>query len=97
MDLAVRDNQDRKRFEAQIEDHWAFIDYILTRDIIYLTHTEVPAQLEGRGIGSGLIEKVLKQLQQRGLKIAPLCPFVAAYIKKHPHWKELVDGRYNVG
>lgn len=59
MDLAVRDNRDRKRFEAQIEDHWAFIDYILTRDIIYLTHTEVPAELEGQGIGSGLIERVL--------------------------------------
>ena len=53
MDLNITDNKDRKRYETQIEDKTAFIDYIRTKDSIYLTHTEVPKGLEGKGVGTG--------------------------------------------
>jgi len=97
LDLKVEDNQDRKRFEARVEGNNVFIDYIRTTSLIYLTHTEVPSELEGQGIGSALVEKVLEQVRNMGLGLAPLCPFVAAYIRKNPKWKSLVDLRYNVG
>ena len=97
MDLKVRDNQDRKRFEARIDDYVVFIDYIRTTNLIYLTHTEVPSELEGQGIGSALVEQVLEKVRILGLSLAPLCPFVAGYIRKNPQWKSLVDHRYSVG
>lgn len=57
---------------------------------IYLTHTEVPPALEGKGIASQLVLKVLQDIEHKNLKLVPLCPFVAGYIQKHPEWKKLI-------
>ena len=32
--------------------------------------------------------------RNQGLEIAPLCPFIAHYIKRHPEYEELVTSRY---
>ena len=58
--------------------------------VIYLTHTEVPMELGGKGIGSQLVEKVLLDIEKKDLRLVPLCPFVAGYIQKHPDWKRIV-------
>ena len=63
---------------------------------IYLTHTEVPRELEGKGIGSQLVEKTLQDIERQGLRLVPLCPFVAAYIKKHPEWRRIVMKGINI-
>lgn len=87
----IKDNTDHKRFEYAKDGHISFIEYILTqRGTIYLTHTEVPKPLEGGGVGSELVKEVLKIVEQRHLKLVPLCPFVAAYIRRHPEWKKLL-------
>ncbi len=83
-------NEAAKRYEFHIEDQTPLIEYILTSQKIFLTHTEVPKPLEGKGIGSALIKSVLEDIDQKGLTLVPLCPFVAAYIKRHPEWKRLV-------
>ncbi|MBT8186282.1 MAG: N-acetyltransferase, partial [Croceitalea sp.] len=62
----------------------------------FLTHTEVPIGLEGRGIGSELIRQVLEDIQLKNMILVPLCPFVAGYIKKHPEWKALVLKGINI-
>ena len=36
------------------------------------------------------IEKALKDIEKQGLRLVPLCPFVAGYIHKHPEWKRIV-------
>lgn len=75
----------KKRFELQIEEETAFIEYIQTKNnVIYLTHTEVPRSLEGKGLGSLIVSKTLEYIKENGFKMAPLCPFVAAYLKRHP-------------
>ena len=96
MDLRILDNPEKKRFEAPIEGKIAFIEYIRAKDAIYLTHTEVPESLGGRGIGSALVKKVLQQIEGEGLLLAPLCPFVAGYLKKHPEWQRLLAKGYHV-
>lgn len=53
-------------------------------------HTEVPASLGGKGVGSQLAEKALADIERQGLRLVPLCPFVAGYIHKHPEWKRIV-------
>ena len=57
---------------------------------IFLTHTEVPAGLGGRGIGSQLVEKTLQDIERQQLRLVPLCPFIAGYIHKHPEWRRIV-------
>jgi predicted GNAT family acetyltransferase len=49
----------------------------------------VPKELNGRGIGSRLVRGVLDIARAEGLKVRPLCPFVAAYIDKHPEYADL--------
>jgi predicted GNAT family acetyltransferase len=76
-------NEDENQYEFHIGEYIARIEYIKTiNNEIYLTHTEVPVELEGQGIGSQLVEKVLADIKQHGLRMIPLCPFVAAYIRK---------------
>ncbi|RZS99925.1 GNAT family N-acetyltransferase [Aquimarina brevivitae] len=88
----------KKRFELKIEEQTAFIEYILTKDnVIYLTHTEVPDALEGNGVGSALVKKSLAYIKEQGYRLVPLCPFVAAYIKKHPELgKDILKEGYNI-
>lgn len=89
-------NVDEKQYEFHVGKNVPKIEYIITNNgEIYLTHTEVPISLEGQGIGSQLAEAVLKDIEQKNLRLIPLCPFVAGYIKKHPEWKRIVMKREN--
>lgn len=90
-DYELIDNKERRQYEFHIEKYTPRIEYIKSSNgEIYLTHTEVPPALNGRGIGSLLVEKSLKNIEDQGLRLVPLCPFVAAYIHKHPEWKRIV-------
>ena len=91
-----RDNEEQKRYELQYKGYTAFIDYIVAKGNIYLTHTEVPRELEGQGIGSRMVLQALVDIKKRELNLVPLCPFVAGYLKKHPAWKELVLKGINI-
>ena len=75
-------NQEENQYEFHIDDSIAKIEYIKAQNKIFLTHTEVPKELEGLGIGSSLIKKVLGDIQKQELTLVPLCPFVASYIKQ---------------
>ena len=60
-------------------------------ETLAITHTEIDPSLEGKGVGSKLVEEVLQFVEQHNLKIVPLCPFVSAYIKRHPDWNRVVS------
>ena len=94
---ALLKNEEKKRFELAVDGHVAFIEYILTnQNVMYLTHTEVPVALEGKGVGSSIVAKALNYIRSNGFTLAPLCPFVAAYLKRHPEWKEILAPGYHV-
>lgn len=95
-DLNLVNNEDSKQYEVHAGDQIAKIEYIRTRDKIYLTHTEVPVALEGKGIGSRLVKMVLEDIEQKDLTLIPLCPFVAGYIKNNPEWRKLVLKGINI-
>ncbi|CAM4346448.1 GNAT family N-acetyltransferase [Zobellia roscoffensis] len=81
----VNKQGEKGRFEIDIDGQIAFMEYMISKqNIIYLTHTEVPSSLGGQGVGSALVSKVFEFIEESGMKMAPLCPFVAAYIKRHP-------------
>ena len=90
------DNAAEKRYEFHILDHVPRIEYIKVPGKIFLTHTEVPKPLEGKGIGSAIIKAALEDIKKQDLVLVPLCPFVAGYIKKHPEWKDLVLKGINI-
>lgn len=87
---ALRNNVSRSRYEFDLGGRTACIDYVLDGDRIALTHTFVPSGYEGCGIGRQLVAAVLADLRRKGLKVVPLCSFVAVYIERHPIWRDMV-------
>jgi uncharacterized protein len=87
----VRDNPARDRFEMASGDAVAFVEYLREGgDRIVLTHAEVPEALSGQGVGSKLVRGVLDALRAEGSRIVPRCEFVAAYVGRHPEYRDLV-------
>lgn len=85
----VRDNPARQRFEIDLDGHTAYATYKRADGVLTILHTEVPKELNGRGIGSKLARGVLDSARAQGLQVKPLCPFVASYMDKHPEYADL--------
>lgn len=87
-------NESKKRFELEINGHFAFIDYKETAQRISLIHTESEPELAGTGAAAAVVEKTLHYIEESGKKLLPFCPYVFAYIRKHPEWKRIVDEKF---
>ena len=84
-DPTVLDVPEWSRFEIHVDGQLAgFAQYRSTPGLIVFTHTEIDDEFEGRGLGSALIRAALDTARQRGLAVRPDCPFVRAYIARHP-------------
>lgn len=88
--IELKNNKAANRFEMLFEKHLSVIEYEIKGDVIALLHTEVDPALEGRGAGTAIVEKTLKHIEDSGLQLLPLCPFVSAYINRHPEWERIV-------
>ena len=86
----VHDNAEQHRFELEVDGHTAYLYYRLEPGVITLVHTEVPPALGGRGVGSTLVRGALEAIRQKGLKVVATCPFVAAWMGKHPEFNDLI-------
>jgi predicted GNAT family acetyltransferase len=86
----VRHNAAGRRYELATEGGTAVAEYERRGDVVAITHTGVPRALEGRGIGSRLVKETLADIRAQGLKVLPLCSFVAAYIENHPEERDLL-------
>ena len=87
----VHDNVEKHRFEIDLGDAIAIAEYMVRPGRILFIHTEVPPSHEGRGVGTALIRAGLAYARKRGLKVAPICPFFADYIREHPEEQDLLD------
>jgi predicted GNAT family acetyltransferase len=80
----VVDNPARQRLELSVDGWTAFLAYERTHDVFTLVHTEVPTALRGRHFGEVLVRAGLDMARDQGLRIAVVCPFARAYLRKHP-------------
>jgi hypothetical protein len=85
------DNPAHHRFELRKAGEVAAIaEYQLLQHAVKFTHTEVQPRFEGQGLGSKIAKAALDEVRRRGLQAIPQCPFIAAYIGKHPAYLDLV-------
>jgi predicted GNAT family acetyltransferase len=87
---AVYQNTEQNRFELDLNGAVAAAYYDVSPGTITFTHTEVPAELNGRGIGSKLVRGALDVVRAQRLKVVAECPFVGGYIAKHPEYADLL-------
>jgi predicted GNAT family acetyltransferase len=90
MNDTVSNNPAQQRYELAVDGHVAASYYEIADGVITFVHTEVPPELGGKGIGSKLIKGELDQVRAEGLKVIAQCPFVKAYIEKHPEYTDLL-------
>jgi uncharacterized protein len=86
----IVDNRADHRFELAVDGHFAKSYYEIADGVITFMHTEVPPELGGKGIGSKLIKGALDRVRADGLKVTAQCPFVQAWIGKHPDYADLL-------
>jgi len=90
----VVDNTETHRFEIGLDGETAFAEYRLVHGAIILPHTVVPEAFEGKGVASRLAKYAMQYARDHALKVIPLCPFMAAYMTKHPETHDLVHHLY---
>lgn len=89
--VVVENNAAASRFEVRLPDGLAELRYRFRGpDTIVLIHTEVPPALEGRGIAGQLARAALEYARERKLSVVLICPFVTAYVERHPEFKDLI-------
>ena len=87
----VRDNPAELRYEILAGDELlGIIRYVKEPGTVVLVHTEIEPKAEGQGVGSRLVAGALADIESRGLRLVPVCPFVRAYIARHPEYDDLV-------
>jgi uncharacterized protein len=88
----VKNNPELRRYEIRIGGEIVGISaYVERPGRIIFTHTEVDEEREGQGLGSKLARGALDDARARGLRVTPRCPFIAAYVRRHPEFNDLVD------
>ena len=89
--IDVRNNQRELRYEAWVDGTLAGeIRYRTQPGAVVLVHTEIAPQLEGQSVASTLVQGALDDIRAHDLRVVPICPFVAAYIKRHSQYTDLI-------
>ena len=86
----VTHNESSKRFEATVDGLVSRCDYRMHGSTMMLVHTEVPPQLEGRGIGSLLVRAAFEHAKQNGMDVLPVCSYARTWAERHPEVTSLL-------
>jgi len=84
VELDIKHNAAARRFEATVDKLLARCDYRMHGNTMMLVHTEVPPQLEGRGIASMLVRAAFDHAKESGMDVLPVCSYVGAWTRRHP-------------
>ena len=89
----ISDNTSLNRYEIAVGDLVAFLTYRRRPGSVLLAHTEVPVSLRGKGLGQALAKHGLDEARQTGEHVVVKCPFVTAWLKRHPEYDDIVVAR----
>ena len=89
--VIVANNEQAHRFEATVDGLRSLITYRRFPDRIVFEHTEVSEPLRGKGLAAKLTRTALDFARANHLRVVPLCPYVASFIRKHREYQDLVS------
>ncbi|MGX5733904.1 GNAT family N-acetyltransferase [Bosea thiooxidans] len=90
--MNVVDKPEQNRFELALDGGTALVAYQRDGNRLVLIHTEVPSELSGQGVGSRLAKGVFDLIRASGHKAVVRCPFLKAWVAKHPEYDDIIDG-----
>jgi predicted GNAT family acetyltransferase len=86
----IRHNASSQRFESKVDGLLCRCNYRLHGNTLMLVHTEVPPQLEGRGLASALVRAAFEHARENGMDVLPVCSYVRTWVQRHPEFNSLV-------
>ena len=90
--VIIRDVPDDHRYVIEVDGEVAGLAvYHLRGGRHFFVHTEVSPDYSGRGLGQQLVRFALNDVRSQQGVVVPICPFFAAYIRRHPEYEDLVD------
>ncbi|GAA4812003.1 GNAT family N-acetyltransferase [Streptomyces ziwulingensis] len=88
--VEIVDVPEASRFEIRLDgERVGLADYLRTDALVVYPHTEVAPAHNGLGLGSALARAVLDDARERGLAVLATCPFIAAWMARHPEYRDL--------
>lgn len=91
MELTILRNKDASRYETTVEGALCVLEYRLRDGVLAIDHIAVPEALSGRGIAGRLTQAVLDIARRERWRVVPNCAFAAAWIERHPDYRDLVN------
>lgn len=88
--LPIIHDKENNRFTLDINGELAKVEYQLRKGKMYLTHSEVPYNIRGKGIGKVLVEKTFEKLTQENFKAVAVCSYVKAVAKRSEKWSSII-------
>jgi len=95
--LQIKHDTHTHRLSTELEGHTARLDYELDGNVMSITHTRVPREIEGRGVAGELMRHALELAAANGWIVKPVCSYAVAYMARHPapstnaHLEDLID------
>jgi predicted GNAT family acetyltransferase len=89
-------NEDEKQFELHTKSGTSFLEFYREGEKIYLTHTETPEELRGKGLAAELVKQTLQCAKDNGLTVVPSCSYVLHYVNEHPEWRGVLSDGYQM-
>lgn len=90
MKYTIGHSQKKKRFEVECDGQTAFLEYMIAEGVMEIIHTIVPAEMEGKGVGSALVKQALEYARENHLNVASSCIFAENYILRHKEYEDLL-------
>jgi predicted GNAT family acetyltransferase len=87
----ITNNENSNRLEVSVNGGLGILRYPIAGDTMWLLHVQLPQEAQGHGVASELSRTALELARERGLKVVPVCSFVAAYIQRHPEYSAIVQ------
>jgi len=91
--LVVIHNEAEERFETWIDGQLSKLDYMQDGNTIVMTHVGVHPEHRGRGVAGKLTEVALEYAKEKSFRVIPMCPYIAAYIRRNPQYEDLTRQR----
>jgi uncharacterized protein len=89
--LTVANNPEQSRYEVYVDDERAgYVRYLRGPGYVDFLHTEVDPKFEGQGVGSRLAAGALDDVRASRMRVVATCPFIAAYLRRHPEQADLL-------
>ncbi|WP_296666158.1 GNAT family N-acetyltransferase [Demequina sp.] len=84
MTESVTRNDAEGRYELRVDGELAGIaEFTIEDDLATFTHTELDESYRGRGLAALLAGDALADAVAQNLRIVPLCPYIARYLRSH--------------